>query len=258
MWVDPAARRSGVGRALVEAIVAWARSAGARTLVLQVTEGNEPALALYRRAGFVPTEDLSPLRVGSALQVRTLRRVLGSEYTIALARPRDVEALAGIELAAAALLEGHAPPAVLRETTDEAVLRAAQAAGLLWVALEDDAPVGFALVEVLSSGLPHLRELDVDPRHGRRGIGSALVRAVCDWTLRSGRGEITLTTFRDVPWNLPFYARLGFEEIPRAELPPELELRVREEASRGLDPERRAAMRYRARSQPWLVPGVVE
>lgn len=73
MWVEPSARRSGVGLALVEAAAAWARSERARTLVLQVTEGNAPAASLYQRAGFVPTGELSPLRVGSALQVRTLR-----------------------------------------------------------------------------------------------------------------------------------------------------------------------------------------
>jgi GNAT superfamily N-acetyltransferase len=235
-------------------VVSWARSAGARTLVLQVTEGNEPALALYRRVGFVATDELSPLRPGSALRVRVLRLVLGAGYAIARARPSDLAALAAIELAAAALLEGHAPASVLRETTSEAALRAAQAAGRLWVALEGDAPVGFALVEVLPSGRPHLQELSVDPRHGRRGVGSALVRAVCEWTRRSAAGEITLTTFRDVPWNLPFYARLGFEEIPRAELGPELAGLVREEARRGLDPERRAAMRYRAPSSPGSGP----
>ena len=39
-------------------------------------------------------------------------------------------------------------------------------------------PVGFALVEMLADDLPHLEELDVDPSHGRRGLGTALVRGV--------------------------------------------------------------------------------
>lgn len=33
---------------------------------------------------------------------------------------------------------------------------------------------------------------------------------------------LTLTTFRAVTWNLPFYARLGFVEIRRETLRPEL------------------------------------
>ena len=44
----------------------------------------------------------------------------------------------------------------------------------------------------------------------------------------------TLTTFRTVPWNLPFYARMGFAEIPRETPRPELAAVVSEEADRGL------------------------
>ena len=51
--VDPAARRTGVGRRLVEAAVASARAGGAGFLFLEVAEDNAPALALYRRAAFV-------------------------------------------------------------------------------------------------------------------------------------------------------------------------------------------------------------
>ena len=54
--------------------------------------------------------------------------------------------------------------------------------------------------------------------------------------------QVTLTTFRGVPWNMPFYARLGFEELPRAEWPPPLRAIVADEAARGLDPERRVVM----------------
>jgi GNAT superfamily N-acetyltransferase len=160
---------------------------------------------------------------------------------------RDVPALATIELAAGALLRDYAPPSVLEEATGEDRFRAAQAGGRLWVALAGDAPVGFALVEMLASDLPHLEELDVHPRHGRRGVGTALVRTVCEWVARSGYSAVTLTTFRDVPWNMPFYARLGFEEVPRAGLRPELVAIVHDEAVRGL--EGRVVMRYRVRRQ---------
>jgi len=100
---------------------------------------------------------------------------------------------------------------------------------------------------MLAKDLPHLEEIDVHPDHGRRGIGTALMRAVCAWTLRSGYPEITLTTFRAVPWNMPFYSRLGFEEVSDAELRPELATVVARETARGLDPRRRVVMRYRAR-----------
>lgn len=167
-------------------------------------------------------------------------------YRIAVARPRDLAAIGAIERSAAQLLLGHAPASVLAETTSETDLQEAQSSGRLWVALVDDAPVGFALVELLAPDLPHLEEVDVHPEHGRRGLGTALVRAVCDWTHRSGYRELTLTTFRSVPWNMPFYRRLGFEEVPADELRSELVAVVADETARGLDPRRRVVMRYRS------------
>ena len=52
MWVDPAARGSGVAAALIEAVVEWARSAG-RATYLMVRSENARAIAAYARAGFV-------------------------------------------------------------------------------------------------------------------------------------------------------------------------------------------------------------
>jgi ribosomal protein S18 acetylase RimI-like enzyme len=55
MWVDPAARRRGVGRMLVDAVLAWGRERRLRDIVLWVAEGNAEAAALYERAGFTRT-----------------------------------------------------------------------------------------------------------------------------------------------------------------------------------------------------------
>jgi GNAT superfamily N-acetyltransferase len=134
---------------------------------------------------------------------------------------------------------------VLNEATDDATFRGAQMDGRLWVGVVAGVPVGFALVEMLTDDLPHLEELDVQPSHGRHGVGTALVRAVCDWARERGYAEITLTTFRAVAWNMPFYARLGFEEITASELRPPLAAVVLEEATRGLDPDARVVMCYR-------------
>ncbi len=164
-------------------------------------------------------------------------------YTIARARPQDLRLLPVIELAAARLLAGHAPESVLTETTPERVLDTARAHGRLWVALADDVPVGFAHVEIFEPTVAHLEEIDVRPDHGRRGLGRRLVRAVCTWAAAARYREVTLTTFRDVPFNMPFYARLGFEPIPSEDLSPALRAVVEDETRRGLDPARRVVMR---------------
>lgn len=79
MWVAPERRRQGVGRALLDAAVRWAREAGARAVALDVTVGNSEAARLYERAGFVPTGDSKPLRPGSTLQSRSLRLALSTD-----------------------------------------------------------------------------------------------------------------------------------------------------------------------------------
>lgn len=162
---------------------------------------------------------------------------------IAAARPRDLAAIARIELAAAALLAGHAPESVLMETTSLAVLTNAQRDGRLWVALSDGAPVGFAHVEILERDAAHLEEIDVLPEYGRRGIGRRLVNQVCGWAAAKGYAAVSLSTFRDVPWNMPFYARLGFEVVPTLQLSPALRDVVDSETRRGLDPARRVVMK---------------
>jgi len=58
-----------------------------------------------------------------------------------------------------------------------------------------------------------------------------------------GFESVTLTTFRDVPWNMPFYERLGFEVVPTPALSPALRAVVDDETRRGLDPIRRVVMR---------------
>jgi len=67
--------------------------------------------------------------------------------------------------------------------------------------------------------------------------------AVCDWAASTGRAFVSLTTFRDVPWNMPFYAKLGFVEIGFEDLSSALRCILGAESSRDLDPARRVAMR---------------
>jgi GNAT superfamily N-acetyltransferase len=110
------------------------------------------------------------------------------------------------------------------------------------VALAGNVPVGFARVEIIDARTAHLEEIDVCPAHGRRGLGTRLVTEVCEWAASAGYESVTLTTFRDVPWNGPFYERLGFRVVPGAELSAALRAIVEAEARRGLDPSRRVTM----------------
>ena len=80
------------------------------------------------------------------------------------------------------------------------------------VLVAGDPAVGFASVTVVD-GEAHLAQLSVDPASGRRGIGTALVAAVCDWARSQNYAAVSLTAFRDIPWNAPFYTRLGFRVI---------------------------------------------
>jgi len=166
-----------------------------------------------------------------------------SQYTIAPARPEDLWRLPHIELAAARLLSGHAPESVLNETTSHDELQSASREGHLWVVLADDAAVGFAHVELIETTAAHLEEIDVLPAHGRRGLGTRLVMQVCRWAAASGYQSVTLTTFRDVPFNMPFYQRLGFRVVPASQLSPALHAVVQDETRRGLDPSRRVVMK---------------
>jgi GNAT superfamily N-acetyltransferase len=171
---------------------------------------------------------------------------LARAYRIALAGLRDLPLIPEIELASAELLVGHAPESVLRETTSPFALRKAQRAGRLWLALEADTPVGFAHVVVHESGEAHLEELGVHPSHGRCGLGRRLVQTVAAWATSHGFDAVTLTTFRDVPWNMPFFARLGFEAVAPEMVGASLRAVVDDETRRGLEPARRIVMRYHA------------
>ncbi len=76
-WVDPQARRGGIGQALANAVISWACTKGAKVLEVQVTEGNVAAASLYRKLGFTDTGRREPLLSNPDVQMRFLSRRLG-------------------------------------------------------------------------------------------------------------------------------------------------------------------------------------
>lgn len=243
LFIAPEHLRCGGGTMLVE----HARQIKG-ILRVDVNEQNPNAIRFYIANGF-HVIGRSPLDSdGRPFPLLHMREALMQpSYNIVLAQPKHLKTLADIEVSAASLLKGYAPTSVLKETTPLNEFRKAQEEGRLWVALADEIPVGFALVEMLDANHPHLQEMDVVPDHGRRGIGTTLLRMILEWTRRSGYEEITLTTFRAVPWNMPFYSQHGFEEVPADELRADLKSIVQNEAERGLEPNKRVVMRCSVR-----------
>lgn len=76
MFVAAKARGRGVGTALVEGVVAWARSQEAHGLVLWVRDNNAAAAALYRKCGFRATGLRRAVVPGAALaEIEMLREL---------------------------------------------------------------------------------------------------------------------------------------------------------------------------------------
>ena len=93
-------------------------------------------------------------------------------------------------------------------------------------------PVGFIeLAEV--DGEAYVHEVAVLPGHMRRGYGTQLMAAAAAWARERGYPAVTLTTYRDIAWNGPFYQRLGYREL--AEPGPGLAATRAYEISVGLD-----------------------
>ena len=113
---------------------------------------------------------------------------------------------------------------------------------LLFVGEVGKTVAGFAVAGEAEQAL-HLYLLAVHPGFGRRGIGWALVVRVIEESAQRQLNGVTLTTFGDLPWNGPFYRKLGFRILASDELNPTLACILLREASAGL--KRRVAMAYR-------------
>lgn len=168
---------------------------------------------------------------------------------IRLARPDDLALLPEIEVSAATLFRdsgvevyaGEAPGAPIDYTPAE-VWAPIAATGLLWVMAEDDGPPAAFLAARIEEDRLHILEFDVHRRHQGQGLGRRLLAFAIDEARRRGLPGLSLTTFRDAPWNAPFYASAGFQIIERDKAPASLVAYLDREASRGLDPARRCAM----------------
>lgn len=129
----------------------------------------------------------------------------------------------------------------LQETLEAHELERSLSEGGLWVAVVAGRLAGFVSTHLYPEAL-YIRELDVLVEYGRRGLGRALIGRAVERALELGLSGVFLRTFREVPWNAPYYARLGFAEVAEADWTDSMHSILEVEEQWGLRAEKRVFM----------------
>ncbi|UXU91483.1 GNAT family N-acetyltransferase [Burkholderia sp. S-53] len=156
----------------------------------------------------------------------------------------DAAAMAAVEVAAAQRFREIGMTDIAdAEPTDTADVLARIDDGRALVAVDvQGACVGFAFYRLLDAQRLYLEELDVAPSHAGQRIGARLIEAINARAAAGGIAQVVLSTFRDAPWNAPYYARLGFRIIDDASLDATLRAIRAHHVARGLDETQRVFM----------------
>jgi len=160
------------------------------------------------------------------------------DLTIRKAKLCDLPMLPQIEDRADSLFPHNHYPDDL-DLCSQQDLKQAMNQGFLTVAVIKNELVGFGMASLLGDFL-HLLQLSVLPEFGRRGIGAALLDSVNQQAMAAKVSSVTLTTFRDIPWNAPFYEKKGFRVFKDDQLPKDISNILAKEAALGL--QNRVAM----------------
>ncbi len=169
--------------------------------------------------------------------------MLPEDYAIRAYMPHDAIPLAAVEVRASGLFAEFGFPTLVPDppTAPEAFHSFASAYETFVAEHALQGPAGYAVLHPLGNFL-HLRELAVHPDHGRRGIGAALLHMAVAKAMEDGRAGVSLSTFRDLPFNERFYAAHGFVECPLEEAPHPLARQFYSEVPPGIAPEVRLLM----------------
>lgn len=155
---------------------------------------------------------------------------------IRAARPSDLERLRDVERAAGRCFRDVGMPEIADdEPLPTEVLADYQRHGRAWVAVADGDQVVAYLISDLVDGNVHIEQVSVDPAYARQGVGRSLIERTAVLAAAVGVPALTLTTFRDVPWNAPYYARCGFAVLDESEWTPGLRAIRAREMAHGLD-----------------------
>jgi GNAT superfamily N-acetyltransferase len=154
---------------------------------------------------------------------------------------REIDAIRDLERASSQRFLGVMDALAGDDPTPADMLAQRLGAGGLLAATIDGDLAGFMMFRPLDDSL-YIEQVDVAPAFEGRRIGAAMIDAVAERAAMTGRARLTLSTFREVPWNAPYYRRLGFVDIADEALSPALQAVRREHLARGLDEDARLFM----------------
>ena len=163
-------------------------------------------------------------------------------YTIERARDGRARELRAIERAGGVRFEAVGMPEVAKgEPTPATILDDRARNGRLYLALSDTAALAGFLYWSPKDGMAYIEEISVHPDHAGHRLAACLIDRMAD-DLRGNFTLLSLSTFRDVAWNAPYYAKLGFAELALDNAGPEHLDSWRDQAKTGLDMSRRLFM----------------
>jgi predicted N-acetyltransferase YhbS len=157
------------------------------------------------------------------------------------ARLGEIAEIRALERASAQRFVGLMDALAEDEPSSAEVLASRIETGGLVVAVEDGAIVGFVMFRPVET-YAYVEQIDVLPAVAGRRVGAALLDAVAERARGTGLVGLSLSTFRDVPWNAPYYRRLGFVEVADGALTPGMLAIRAEHLARALDEDARVFM----------------
>lgn len=161
---------------------------------------------------------------------------------IRLGMEADLQRLVVVEVEAGQVFRTVGMTKVAEDVPQIPDLREAAEAERLWVTEVGSEVAGYISAEVLD-GNAHVAQVSVAPAYAGRALGRAMIEFLEDWGRAAGCPATTLTTFRDVPWNGPYYLRLGYHVLRKEDIGPELAMTMAQEASLpGIEASLRCAM----------------
>lgn len=151
------------------------------------------------------------------------------EVHVRPATAADVDRLVEIEISAGQSFHSVGLHTVAADVLDPADVLEAIQSEHAWVAEVGTDRAAYVRAELLD-GNAHIAQVSVAAEYAGRRIGRTLIRHVEEWGRERGCPATTLTTFRDVPWNGPYYTRLGYQVLDESEIGPELTAVIAHEA----------------------------